>query len=99
MIGEKNGLDKFETRACPICNKEIILTPDIAREGSYRYKPTKRDKPLYVCSWKCYRLMKYKELTKKSKLTAEDVAWLRFARFPIPEDKLPKWMKEEDCPT
>ena len=97
MIGEKNGWDKFETRVCPICKKEIILTADIVRGGSYRYQPTKRTKPMYACSWKCYRQLKYSWIIKKPKLTAEEVAWLRFARFPVPEEKIPKWMKG-DCP-
>lgn len=97
MIGEKNGMDKFEVRVCPICKKEIILNQDMVKGGSYRFQPNRKCKVVYACSWKCYRLLKHGELMKKSKLTAEDIAWLRFARFPIPEDKMPKWMKE-DCP-
>lgn len=97
MSNEKSGLDKFDTRVCPICKKEIVLTADIAREGSYKYQRSTKHKPVYACSWKCYRLVKYNDIMKKSKLTADDVAWLRFARFPVPQERIPKWLRE-DCP-
>lgn len=94
MIGEQNGRDKFTVRACPICNKEIVLTPEMARGNGYVWSLKPGGKKYYLCSWRCYRQFKRDRILEKKKLTAEDVAWLRFARYPVPEEKIPKWMKE-----
>jgi len=95
MIGERNGVDKFTVRHCPVCNKEIALTLEMARGNGYVYTKGANTKKYYLCSWKCYRQFKRDKILEKAKLTAEDVAWLRFARYPVPEEKLPKWLKEQ----
>ncbi len=94
MSKEKYVLMKPATRICPICKKQMILTTEITRGGAYRYQRSTKHRPIYACSWTCYRKLKHGEIMKKKKLTADDIAWLRFARFEVPQDKLVQWLKD-----
>lgn len=95
MIGERGGRDKIRTALCPICKKEIVVTHEMVRGRGYVWSKSYNTKKYFMCSWKCYRLFKYERLMEKKKLTADEVSWLRFARFPVPKEKLAKWMLEE----
>ena len=95
MTDKRNVGNKLYVRCCPVCNKEIVLTPEMAKGNGYVYTKGASTKKYYLCSWSCYRKFKHEQILTKAKLTAEDVAWLRYVLCPVPEEKLPKWMKEE----
>jgi predicted RNA-binding Zn-ribbon protein involved in translation (DUF1610 family) len=91
MIGETNGGDKFTVRTCPQCGKSVVVTKEMVRGGSYVYEEPKKRKRFYLCGWKCFRQYKYDRILEKKKPTIDDVMWLRFARFPVPEKMLKQW--------
>lgn len=79
----------FHVEKCAQCGKDMIITHAMANNGVYVYK--KGCKKNYCCSWSCFRKYKYRMILKKPRLSADDVAWCRYARFPVPEGKkIPK---------
>lgn len=85
----------FNINKCAVCGKEMVITYEMAHGAVYMLIKKPGNTKRYCCGWSCFRKLKYEELMKKKKLREEDVAWLRYARFPVPEHLLPKWMRIE----
>lgn len=81
MLDKITGGQMFHVHKCAECGREIIVTHQMVQNGTYMYQQRADAKKNYCCGWKCYRQFKYKHLMKKNKLTAQDEAWLRYARF------------------
>ena len=52
MVKQKR--ERYSTATCPMCGK-VFLIPDV-RMWVYKIIPKGKQTPVYMCSWKCFRV-------------------------------------------
>ncbi|MBQ8691316.1 MAG: hypothetical protein IJ516_05785 [Phascolarctobacterium sp.] len=98
-MNEVEQCGQLRQRVCPVCGKSFILPT--GGSNTYQYVFVDRSvknagKRSYLCSWHCLRQKQYEWIAKKKKYTIRDIRWLEANGYEVPEEKKPKWVREEE---